>query len=411
MLHFTNLNFKPGDQLQVDLGYGTDTFTAADGPAFWTRPINIYASRGGVQITYIKGGAANGSVQLDMFGRGERHDAVPASFHADTRTAIRSSEPGLSWSRTTIRSGSARSPRTGTTRPKSRIRPTSAPRSMRSVGMIFTQDTQAGVAGLSTCSVTLIDSDKIITAGHCHTPEEALTSSVTFDYVTDKDGNRPAGYNPKFYKVKEVLVPPQRRNRGLQHPPPRASRWWAFRSSRCGPICRASASRCSVSTIPTGRSRSSRHPWRGVLHGKGKQRDRNDRAERASMCRAAAPAQGCSTWPGGLSGCSRTATRAVISVAPICSGSRRKTILAAIVPAPPPPTTRDVMVVFDRSGSMSEDDGTGRTKIEAARDSASLFYQLIKAGGATGRGWFRSDTTPSRRSGPGERHGRPEERR
>ena len=76
---------------------------------------------------------------------------------------------------------------------------------MRSVGMIFTQDTQAGVAGLSTCSVTLIDSDKVITAGHCHTPEEALTSSVIFDYATDKDGNRPGGYNPKFYKVKEVL--------------------------------------------------------------------------------------------------------------------------------------------------------------------------------------------------------------
>ena len=58
-----------------------------------------------------------------------------------------------------------------------------------------------------------------------------------------------------------------------------------------------------------------------------------------------------------------------------------KTILAAIVPAPPPPITRDVMVVFDRSGSMSEDDGTGRPKIEAARDAAALFYQLIKAGG------------------------------
>ena len=59
MLHFTNLNFKPGDQLQVQLGYATDTFTAADGPAFWTRPINVYAFPGGsVQITYIKGGAA-----------------------------------------------------------------------------------------------------------------------------------------------------------------------------------------------------------------------------------------------------------------------------------------------------------------------------------------------------------------
>jgi len=57
------------------------------------------------------------------------------------------------------------------------------------------------------------------------------------------------------------------------------------------------------------------------------------------------------------------------------------TILAATVPAPPPPVTRDVMVVFDRSGSMSEDDGHGRSKIEAARDAAALFYQLIRTGG------------------------------
>jgi hypothetical protein len=69
------------------------------------------------------------------------------------------------------------------------------------------------------------------------------------------------------------------------------------------------------------------------------------------------------------------------------------TIIAATVPAPPPPTTRDVMVVFDRSGSMSEDDGTGRPKIEAARDAASLFYQLINVG-ANRAGLVSFDTNP-----------------
>src|SRR5207247_1573263 len=124
MLHFTNLNFKPGDQLQVQLGYRVDTFTAADGPAFWTRPINVYVFPGGVQITYVKGGGAKGSVDLDMFGRGERHDAVPSAFHH----------------------------------------------------------------GNSNCDPFYID-----------------PAYVEPDYVTDKDGNRPSPYSPRFYKVKEVL--------------------------------------------------------------------------------------------------------------------------------------------------------------------------------------------------------------
>ena len=154
MLHFTNLNFKPGDQLHVDLGYGTDTFTAADGPAFWTRPINIYPTGGAVTITYIKGGAANGSVQLDMFGRGERHDAVPGAFHAGNSNcdpfyvSPAYVEPNYDafwfcaqpphWDNAAVVTNPADV--------RAKVMP--------SVGMIYTQDTQAGVAGLSTCSVT-----------------------------------------------------------------------------------------------------------------------------------------------------------------------------------------------------------------------------------------------------------------
>jgi V8-like Glu-specific endopeptidase len=59
---------------------------------------------------------------------------------------------------------------------------------------------------LSTCSVTLIDNDQIIFAGHCFdSDEEALGSSVTSDYQTDRAGNRLPGYNPKFIKVTKVL--------------------------------------------------------------------------------------------------------------------------------------------------------------------------------------------------------------
>jgi von Willebrand factor type A domain/Trypsin-like peptidase domain len=47
-------------------------------------------------------------------------------------------------------------------------------------------------------------------------------------------------------------------------------------------------------------------------------------------------------------------------------------------PPSQPPVARDVMVVFDVSGSMLEQDSTGRTKIELARNAVSLFVQLIR---------------------------------
>ncbi|MDV7391641.1 trypsin-like serine protease, partial [Arthrospira platensis SPKY1] len=71
----------------------------------------------------------------------------------------------------------------------------------RSVGMIVS------IHGdhVSTCSVTLVDADKVVTAGHCITTAEAETASVVFDYQTDCAGNRPPGYAARFHKVSAVL--------------------------------------------------------------------------------------------------------------------------------------------------------------------------------------------------------------
>jgi von Willebrand factor type A domain len=47
-----------------------------------------------------------------------------------------------------------------------------------------------------------------------------------------------------------------------------------------------------------------------------------------------------------------------------------------------PPVDRDVMVVFDRSGSMAADSGAGdgNTKMDEAHEDASLFVELIRSG-------------------------------
>src|SRR6266850_4586579 len=82
MLHFTGASLAANSRLEVDLGYGgeLDVFTSADGTDFWTRPININALAGAqIPIRYITSGAANGGVQLDMYGRGERHTKDPTN--------------------------------------------------------------------------------------------------------------------------------------------------------------------------------------------------------------------------------------------------------------------------------------------------------------------------------------------
>lgn len=394
MLHFTNLKFKPGDQLQVDLGYATDTFTAADGPEFWTRPINVYAVGGSVTITYVKGGAQSGSVDLDKYGRGERHAAVPDSsgfhhgtsncdpFYVDPAYAEPDYDPFWFCTPPPHWDNAARVTNPADVRNKV----------MRSVGMIVTQDTQAGVAGLSTCSVTLIDSDKVITAGHCHTPEEALTSSVIFDYATDENGNRPAGYSPKVYKVVEVLF---HHNDGVGD-----FSILRLKEPVIGiPICQMRHDLPALGEQVF-----------GIHHPNGAVKKLSlPVAEGFSSVKASSA--GAVTVPKGLhvsggssgSGLFDMAGRIVGVLSngdPCCNYGcldliyfPTASIIAATVPAPPPPVTRDVMVVFDRSGSMAEDDGSGRTKIEAARDAAALFYQLIRTG--TNRaGLVSFDTNP-----------------
>jgi len=208
ILHFQNANLLPGDQLQVKLGYDTDVFTAADGPSFWTRPVNVYAFPAGVEISYVAAGPATGSVQLDMFGRGERHigeatQPMPSFSNCDPfyqppayvepqYDPFWFCSPPPNWENTPC-IGSATDVRA---------------RVARSAGMVITAEVslESGIFQLSTCSVTLVDADKILTAGHCHTPEEVISSSVTFDFIAQCDGSRPPGYNPRFYKVKAVLA-------------------------------------------------------------------------------------------------------------------------------------------------------------------------------------------------------------
>jgi hypothetical protein len=393
ILHFQNVNFLPGDQLQVNLGYAVDVFTAADGPAFWTRPINVYAFPAGVQITYVAAGPPGGSVQLDQYGRGERHAGEsghpsfsncdpfyqPPAYVEPTYDPFWYCVDPPNWENSACA--------TPSTEVRARV--------ARSAGIIISVEKSdfTGLLQLSSCSVTLVDADKVITAGHCHTPEEALDSSVSFDYQTQCDGSRPGSYNPRFYKVKAVLghknidqsldysllqlaeapagIPaiqmrPDRAGVGEQvfgvHHPNGAAKKLSIPHGEGFDTVTGSSSAGGI-TVPTnfhvsgGSSGSGLYDIAGRLVGV---LSRGDPCHGGSLAYCPTP-----------------------------------NILADIAPAPPPPVTRDVMLVFDRSGSMSMDDGTGRAKIDAARDAVSLFVQLVRAGTGNRAGLVSFSTTAS----------------
>ena len=372
MLHFQNPDFKPGDSLRVNLGYATDVFTAADGPAFWTRPINVYAFPAGVEITYVKAGALVGSIQLDRFGRGERHAGEtghPSFSNCDPfYQAPAYVEPTYDpfWYCTDPPNWENAAAVTDANDVRARV--------ARSVGMIV----MVHGSNVSTCSVTLVDADKVLTAGHCHdTTEDALSGSIVFDYQTLADGSRPPGYSPKVYKVKAVLgrkftgstldysllqlaeapvgVPAiQMRNDlpligeavfGVHHPNGAVKK---LSQPHGGGFSQVTGSALGGINVPSSFDVSGGSSGSGLFDAAGR-------------------------------------IVGILSLGAPCSGSPlayspTRNVLADLTPVPPPAVNRDVMVVFDRSGSMNMNDGTGRKKIDAARDAVSLFVQLVRAG-------------------------------
>ena len=65
---------------------------------------------------------------------------------------------------------------------------------------------EVGHGQVSSCSAALIGPDLILTAAHClEEGTEVASGSFTLDYQTDEFGNRLAGYNPKFHKLKRLV--------------------------------------------------------------------------------------------------------------------------------------------------------------------------------------------------------------
>jgi len=376
MLHFQSVNLPGSNRLEVDLGYDTDVFTSADGGAFWTRPINVRAfASGNVPVRYITSGTPAGSAQIDRYGRGERHAGETG------HPSFSNSDPFLPDPTYTEPTYDpfwycANPPNWENVGciPLGDIRAQVA----KSVGMIVSvhpPSTGAPFEHLSTCSVTLVDSDQVISAGHCHDPAEAVTSSVIFGYETDCAGNRLSGYSPRFHKVTAALK--HRFDSGfdysllrlktgpggiaplqLRHDLPGVGEQVFGVHHPNGAVKKLSLPHGSFATVTSSNAMGIRVPTSFHVSG-------------------GSSGSGLFDAAGRIVG--------VLSNGNPCAGSQllyfpTATILTQIAPAPPPPITRDVMLVIDRSGSMTAGDGTGRKKIDAAKDAVSLFVQLVRAG-------------------------------
>ncbi len=389
ILHFTGASFPANNRVEVDLGYDMDVFTSADGTDFWTRPINIYALAGGlVPIRYITNGAATGGLQLDQYGRGERHAGIQdptalsncdpfqgdPSYTEPKYDPFWFCSPPPNWENIAC------------IKPPGDIRNTVAP----SVGMIVHVDFDKNLGFyLSTCTVTLVSADTVITAGHCMASpiDDAKSSSVTFDYWDDCKGARPAGYNARFYKVKEVV-----RQR------------YADGSSNDYCLLRLK--------VPAGGLGINPISMRADIPGPGEQvfgvHHPNGAVKKLSIPHpgfATVASSGVNSIQVGLdvsggssgSGLFDTAGRitGVLSNGGPCGLSYFPTATIQQDIATPVPITRDVMLVFDRSGSMSLPGNSGLSKIEEARAAASLFVQLVRAGTGNRVGLVSFSTTAS----------------
>jgi len=390
ILHFQNVLLPAGNRVEVDLGYDTDVFTSADGTDFWTRPVNIYPTGGSVEIRYITSGAPNGSVQLDRYGRGEMHAGI------QDPTATSNCDPFINgpkyteppkydpfWFCTPPPNWENASCVTDSADIRNFVR--------KSVGMVLHVDG----ALLSTCSVTLVGPDLVITAGHCMTNpvDDAASGSVTFDFDVNCDYTKPQGYNARFFKIANVIkqrwdgtvdyclfrlkVAPGLPSIQMRHDLPAPTEQVFGVHHPNGAVKKISYPHGSLATVTGSNTNAINVPSDFSVSG-------------------GSSGSGLFDVAGRLLGvlshgdpCGRTGPAYPLIYYPTAS------ILPDLAPSPPPPITRDVMIVLDRSGSMSANGGSGRSKIQEAQDAASLFVQLVRAGTGNRLGMVSFSTAAS----------------
>ena len=400
MLHFRDATLTGGDRLEVDLGYDTDVFTAASGPEFYARPV-----RGdSVTIRYIDDGVgvADGGVTLDRYGRGEGLVNGGADAHLGGNVnadvfLIDSpyANPTFFNSGGVCPSGEGPSWENVACLPEG-IMKTAA----RSTGMLIMEHLNERVSPprleLSSCSAALIDADLILTAAHCvSTDAEAATGSFTLDFQTNCDGSRPAGYNPRFYKMKRVVRTGFERAAGDLRP----ALDYSIIQIDPGP------SGIGVSPVSIRADAPALGEQLFVVHhprGATKKISRQPTDPTCSVNTGSSSSvlvYACDSDNGSSGSPVFDAMGRIVAVNDWAPGSCNNqgqagtVILQDFQTEPPPVRDVNVVAVFDRSGSMSLLGLSGASKIQEARQAAALFISLLRTSASHQAGLVSFSTT------------------
>jgi von Willebrand factor type A domain/Trypsin-like peptidase domain len=390
IVHLKSLIITGNNRVEIDLGYDKDVITATTDSEFWSRPVNLSAFPSGkVPIRYITSGAAVGGVTLDRFGRGERHDGDgdPSSnsncdpFLLDANYTEPTFNPSLFCATPPDIENVDCVTAAGD------VRKTVAP----SVGMIVHVDLAADGSTeiLTSFSGTLVGTDLVLTAGQsvALSPTQLRSASIIFNYQTTCAGARPGSYTGRFHKAKRIV------KLGffgvvdyavLQLSVPAAGLGLTPIVMR--PDLPAAGEQIFCIHHPEGAVKrlSGKHAtFKTVISS-----DLNAVVVDLDVASGSTGA-GLFDASGQVVGVLSTGTACNIAFYPTAAA------LADIGNQVDDPIGGDVMIVLDRSGSMSLDAGTGRPKIDEARDAASLFIQLVQSDAASQIGLVSFSTAAS----------------
>jgi hypothetical protein len=370
MLHFDSVHLTGSAKLTVNLGYDTDVFTANSGSDFWSRPVDTSIGTIPIRIT-----GGSGSARLLEFGSGE--PSIPAGQTPGTSVGSLSNpdpflqtdpyqepiyetrlecNPGFAWQNAACTLSSIPDPVKG--------------RVASAVGIIV----EAHEGEVSSCSGTLIAGDLFLTARHCLTDpagKDVRSASVTFDYAPACSGSRPPGHVTRFFKVVEEVAsgsPPTGSS------PPLNSDWVVVRLD-AAPGALPSPLQMRDAALMTGETIFTMHHPNGAV--KKTQAGVHDGGSISGF-----------DYAGGSSGSALFDINGQLVGGPLSSGAGCSVSYAPVAPIkvalsnpPVPAVPLDVMMVFDRSGSMaSPAPPVGRTKLEEAKDASALFVQLVREG-------------------------------